>query len=160
MEKNRTRESDKYHYSHETQLLTVKDSGHVYLYIFKQSGLSFTPVGFDFPPFLIPVEEAEAYGDAFEMMADIDAAEIEMRELFTLSDDGTRLDVHATGNWYSVRSFEKGYAFAINGSVEDELIITEDLGVEEKAYLHEYCTYVAEVIDPNMKTNTGGVSVK
>lgn len=158
MSTSRVKETDKYHYSYDTWLLTVKASGHVYKYQPTHYGIHFIPIDFDFPNFKITTKEAHECGDVYELMADIDAAEIEMRTLFTLSDDNTRLDIHASGNWYKIRAFEKGYAFGFNGS-DEEFIVTEGPGEEDKANLYEYCTYLAEVVDPELKIR-GGVLAK
>ena len=159
MNTSQIKETDKYHYSYDTWLLTIKASGHVYKYQPTHYGIRYTPVGFDFPNFNIPAKEAQECGDVHDLMADIDADEIEMRALFTLSEDNTRLDVHASGNWYKIRSFEKGYAFGFNGSDVDEMIMTNGPDDAEKASLYEYCAYLAEVVDPELK-HKGGVFTK
>jgi len=158
MSKNKTKETDKYHYSYDTWHLTVKESGHVYRYRPTHYGISFTPVDFEFQSFHIPTIEARECEDIFEMMADIDAAEIEMRKVFTLSSDGTRLDVHASGNWYDIRKIDNGYAFGINGSLTNELVVRASPEEEKEkgsASLYEYCMYLAEVLDSDIDVNVG-----
>lgn len=156
------KETDKYHFSYETNLVKIKASDHVYKRQLTVYGIHFAPVDFEFPSFHISIQEAYESEDVYALLAEIDAEEIEMRKLFTLSEDGTRLDVHTSGNWYSIREFPKGYAFGINGSTVDELVVraTPNENEKGKATLYEYCVYLAEVLDPDIKTKMGGVVAK